>query len=137
MHRLYKIFMLFFLVCFSLEVKGQHTLTGRVTDAESNTLAFASVILLSAKDSSFVKGEITNEVGRYVIEDLETGTYQLTASMVGYEAKQPDLVTLQQDVLKLTMPDIILNEGLGLDEITIVSTRPLYEMSADRMVMNG
>lgn len=44
--------------------------------------------------ASFVKGEITNEVGGYVIENLETGTYQLTASMAGYDAKQPDLVTL-------------------------------------------
>ncbi len=137
MHKLYIFMMLFcFLVCFSLEVKGQHTLTGRVTDGEGHPLAFVTVVLHSTQDSTLIRGDITNEVGHFVFEHLETGTYRIAASMVGYEAKQPQLVNLLQGVSRLTVPDIVLNEGLGLEKVIITSTKPLYELRADRMVMN-
>jgi hypothetical protein len=70
---------LFFLPFLSgaAELSAQTTLSGKVEDAHTKAaLAFVSVILKTEKDSAFVAGAITDEVGAFVFSGLKKGNYR-------------------------------------------------------------
>ena len=59
------------------------TLRGNVTDLSGESLIQASVRVLAAKDSSLVKGAVTNAEGRFNIANVKAGKYVVEISYVG------------------------------------------------------
>lgn len=115
--------------------QAQYTLSGQVADAADKPLMYATVILLANADSAMVKGDNTNEDGRYVFKNIVEGTYRVIVSMVGYESTQTEPFTVEPG-FSPELPVIVLKEGVTLEEVTITGTTPLYELQQDRMVMN-
>ncbi|MEJ7643879.1 MAG: TonB-dependent receptor [Chryseolinea sp.] len=61
------------------------TLSGTIKDKSSTALLpYVNVQLKSATDSSFVSGTVTNEGGRYTLNNVVPGMYYLEISYVGY-----------------------------------------------------
>ncbi len=61
------------------------TLLGTVSDAGTGeALIQASVRVLASRDSSVVKGAVTNTSGRFRIEGVKAGKYIVEVSYVGY-----------------------------------------------------
>ncbi len=58
--------------------------TGTVKDSIGEPMIEATIRLLSAKDSSFVKGGTTNLNGRFTLSDVKQGSYIVQASYIGY-----------------------------------------------------
>ncbi|CAN5243148.1 TonB-dependent receptor [soil metagenome] len=123
------------LAFFTTHAQDQYTLSGRVTVAEDKPLAYATALLLSASDSTMVKGAITDEAGRYIFENIQAGTYRVSASMVGYETTQMGPFTVRQG-LSPELPVIVLKEGITLDEVRVTATKLPFELKEDRIVMN-
>ncbi len=121
-----------FIVQFSY---GQGVLEGRIQDETGGDLAFANVLLLKATDSSFVKGTITEENGRFLLENVTKNTYLLTVSMVGFETIFTERIDFE-GTSKTLLPPILRSEGLELDEVVVTSKRNLYVQKIDRMVIN-
>jgi outer membrane receptor protein involved in Fe transport len=61
------------------------TVSGLVKDAQGKPLAFVNVSVLAIRDSSTITGTITNEQGRFSINDIKTGSYLLAFSYTGLE----------------------------------------------------
>lgn len=61
-----------------------YKVTGSVIDETGKGAPFASMALLKAKDSSLVKGAITNDNGAYAFDHVAGGTYIIRATVVGY-----------------------------------------------------
>jgi outer membrane receptor protein involved in Fe transport len=59
------------------------TLTGTVTDATSKPLAFANVVLLGT-----TLGNMTDSDGKYTIQNVPVGTYNVKVSFLGYEPQE-------------------------------------------------
>jgi iron complex outermembrane receptor protein len=114
-----------------------HKVAGSVIDETGKGAPFATVALLKAKDSSLVKGAITNDNGAYIFDRVANGTYIIRATVVGYAksyskptAVSADAPEVKVAALKLTATTKVLK---GVD---ITSARPLIERKLDRMVMN-
>ena len=86
---------------------AQVSVTGKIDDGEQG-LPFANVLVLNPKDSSLVKGTITNDNGEFNLENVPSGNFLISASMVGYDKYFAPLKTANQNI---SLPDIILNES--------------------------
>ncbi len=100
------------------EVQAQELgrLTGLVTSARSS--APLSEVQVFLADSN--QGTLTGQNGRYLILNLEPGTYTVTAQRIGF-ATQTQEVTLAaggEGVVNFIMSE----EALGLDEIVVTGT---------------
>ncbi|OYU64580.1 MAG: TonB-dependent receptor, partial [Cytophagaceae bacterium BCCC1] len=83
---------LFILISVSTVSQGQGqskiTISGIIKDnSDKLPVAFVNVILKNEKDNTFVNGTISNEEGRFTINNLASGAYNLEFSMVGYKGK--------------------------------------------------
>lgn len=123
------IFFIFHFTCYS-----QNNIKGKVIGQET-TISFANTILYKASDSSFVKGNISDENGVYVFENIKNGSYYITGSLMGFTNVSSEVFDLSNGIT-LTVPDIILGEQVMLDEVLINVEKPLYEQKVDRMVIN-
>jgi outer membrane receptor protein involved in Fe transport len=70
------------------------TISGSVKNSRNKAaLPYVNVVLKAEKDSSFLLGTITNEAGRFSIAEVNSGTYFLEYSYLGFQTRtQPVLV---------------------------------------------
>jgi iron complex outermembrane recepter protein len=123
------------LLSFATFVSAQK-ISGTVTDATGKAQEFASVMLMSAKDSTLTKGAITDFDGKFDIENAVAGAYFLNVSVVGfkpYSSKSFDFDG-KNDVAVETISLKTLDTELG--QVTVVSRKPVIEIKADRTVFN-
>ena len=134
---------LFLITLFALQagaaigqaVKPTAKISGTVLDDKKQPLSYATVALLKAKDSSVVKGAITNEAGIYTFEHLNQGKYLVRVSTVGFLKAYSKPVTVSQE--NINMPAIQLTAGAKtLNAVSVTAAKPLIERKLDRMVMN-
>lgn len=69
-----------------IPVSGWSQITGTVTDQTERPLSFASVVLLTEKDSTLTAFASTDEQGQFKISTANSGKYILQVSFVGYES---------------------------------------------------
>ncbi|MEM8846049.1 MAG: outer membrane beta-barrel family protein [Bacteroidota bacterium] len=125
-------FLLLFLVC--LFMKAQE-ITGKVEDESGEALSFANILLQTKSDSTLVKGAISDEVGNYKFENVPTGVYFITASMVGFTQKSSEVFEYSENQ-SINIPTIALVAGVELDEVVVQTTKPIFVQKIDRMVIN-
>jgi|GEM_PF-146955 len=107
---------------------------GKISDADSNGIAYANVLLLNERDSILVEGAVTDELGGFVFTGIAKGTYRIESSRVGYlrSYSQPIIVS-DEGKLILSPIVLLLNE---LEEVTVKGDKPLYEMAVGKMIIN-
>ena len=108
-------------------------LKGEVKDQYSAPIPFASVFLLTVTDSTLVKGTSADEEGNFTLLGIAEGLYFLKASYVGQTSKN-----LALEIFKDTRIGalIIEQQAEELNEVTVVSTRPVVDRKVDRIVFN-
>ena len=116
-------------------IKAQNlTVSGRVTDEKNGeAMDFVNVGLMRASDTVFMRGSATGPDGRFEIRLVEPGEYLLQASFVGYETFIERLEVLDNlDNIEIKLR----SAGIRLDEVQIVSERPLYTMDGEKNMYN-
>jgi hypothetical protein len=107
---------------------------GTAGDKTGKVLINANV-LLKKKDSTLVKGSITDSAGVFSME-AKPGEYFIVVSMVGFESRQTVVFTVKENEVT-SLPEIILqNSSKDLGVVTVVAKKKLFEMQPDKMVMN-
>ncbi len=96
------------------------TLSGQVTSiAGGQALPFVNIVLKTEKDSAFVTGTITNELGRFSLPDVKSGNYRIECVSLGYKALQKPItvgaLSPFLDLGEFRMAD----EPRNLQEVTI------------------
>lgn len=112
-------------------------LSGNIQQTSGESLPFANVLLLNAKDSSLVKGTISKENGDFLFEKTKFGTYLVMTSMVGYQKKYSPVFTLSAEnaAVKLGILKVEPNSN-QLNEVTVATKRPFIEQAIDRTIVN-
>ena len=128
----FKLTFLFFLcscVCMSQNIK----ISGQVLDQNNMPISYANVILVHTEDESIIKGTITDDFGKFEIGYLNSGTYNLEISFIGYSQ-----YSTQIDLKASTILEPILLEEFSeaLDAVNIFAKRPTYKKQSDRIVFN-
>ena len=122
---------LLFLI-FSCAAYSQSELKGQIFNQNNEPVAFANVILLSAKDSTSVyKGTISEDDGKFLIENVIDSTYLLKVSFVGYAEHLQKLKVKGNTQIK----PINLDESSdALDEVVVNARKPKISRQVDRLV---
>ncbi len=104
---------------------GQTTgrITGKVTDSQTGApLPFANVSIIGT-----TYGNITNQLGEYVIDYLPVGTYDVQVSYMGYSTRRVPNVVVEPD--RSTEVNVALDpEALVADEVVVEAERPIIDV---------
>jgi iron complex outermembrane receptor protein len=118
-------------------IKPTALVSGTVLDDKGAAMPYASVGLLKAKDSSLVKGAITNETGKYKFDRVNQGNYIVSVTAMGYAKANSKVINISPDATETNIPAIKLgSSSKTLKEVNITAAKPLIERKLDRTVMN-
>ncbi len=110
------------------------TIKGKVVDDNEQPVIFAAVTLNYPKDSSLVKATITADYGIFEFNGIVSGKYILKITNIGY-ADYTRRIDLKEE--NLDFGTIYLNsEAQNLEEVTVVSEKPMVQVLADKTVFN-
>ncbi len=137
--------LLFFCIFISQSVYSQVSpntikLSGKVLcheNGELKPLSFATVRLLSPKDSTIISGTNTNESGLFELKVATDNQYLLLISCVGYRNSY-QLISVDKSLTQLTLKDIDVNEtAISLKEATVVGKRAAMVVKTDTVEFNA
>ncbi|RZJ75703.1 MAG: hypothetical protein EOO47_19445 [Flavobacterium sp.] len=122
------------MVCGVSFAQNIYKITGKIVDENAVPVPFAIVRVLNFPDTSLVKSVSSNQDGLYEINQLKSGSYLLSVSVVGYKAKKTERFSLNAD---RKMSDINI-ESLTkqLKEVSISGKKPFIEHQIDKTVLN-
>lgn len=111
---------------------------GTVKDsATERAVEFASVGLFRVKDSSVAGGSITDAKGRFTINELPPGRYQLKISFIGYRTFINSQIFISPKEYEVDIGIIKLSEAQKkLNEVTITAEKNDLITSIDRKTYN-
>ncbi len=92
---MYRIILPLIFLFFTLNVFAQETVTvsGQLFDAETKeTLPFANVAAHSFEDNALITGAITDLDGRFELQEIPLGKYEIYFSFLGYSGAQQTLL---------------------------------------------
>lgn len=112
-------------------------ISGSVMDTNNSPVMYSTVVLLNNSDSTLVKGNITDEAGAYVFDNVSDGQYLIRVSYVGFATAYSPVFTISQSQKAVILQSIQLQElSQSLEEVTITAQRALIEKQPDKLVMN-
>lgn len=123
------------LLCTSLHATWaqSYSVSGVVKDSKTGeTLPLVNVALCRTNDTLFMRGATTDFDGKFKINDVTAKPYLMLISVVGYEEYiKPITITKSIDLGTIT-----LVAGTLLQEVEIVSEKPLFSMDGEKNIYN-
>jgi hypothetical protein len=134
---------LLFLTLFALLLfnfaKAQTTggkISGSILDASKKPLDGATVVLLTAKDSTEVSKQLANPDGSFTFQSLKDNTYILKATYIGYKDYRSDNVVVSQQKPVNLSPFTLSSTGKALNEVAVTAQKSYIQQKIDRTVVN-
>lgn len=115
---------------------SQNSITGRVVDAGQEGIAYANVLLFNANDTVNLQlGTITDSLGYFVIDQVQTGQYRLVISLIGYASRSIS-VEIETN-MSLALGDLTLSEmSTILEAVVVTAQKKLIQKTASGFVVN-
>lgn len=117
------------LLAFTVMEAAAYNITGRVTDSDGEPLVRATVRLLSRRDSSVIKGALTNDNGAFRLPDVAPGRYVLQSSYIGFSPVHKTVTMGKSD---LALGAIALaDNAITLKSAVVTGVRPAIKVMED------
>ncbi|MFN8319866.1 MAG: TonB-dependent receptor [Saprospiraceae bacterium] len=121
---------------FALFPVFSQNISGLLRDENGNALEYVAVTLYQSADSMLVKGEVTDDQGSFVFNNVEPGSYYLECSFIGFDNYKSEAIQILNgknvDLATITLHPT----SQMIEEVTIKARKPLIEIQADKMVLN-
>jgi len=119
------------------EGQPKATITGQVIEKSSQSpLEFATITILSKRDSSIAGGIVTDTEGKFLVE-VRPGRYFAQVEFIGYKPFVIENIEMSRTNRN---PDLGIIELSGdaemLDEVEVVAEKSTFSMSLDKKVFN-
>ncbi len=125
------------LSCLLSSLQAQDQITGILKNNSGEPLSYANVLLLHPGDSTLVLGNVSDEKGKYILNNIPTGEYFIKVSMISYLDFFSEKIILKEGEETFQMSDIVMKENTTqLEEVQIIEKKVLFEQKIDRMVVN-
>ena len=112
-------------------------ISGRITDGLSKTIESATIALIKAQDSSVVKYAVASKEGKFVFDQVPSGTYLVSVSAVGHLKGFSTLAVISDQQPEIILGTIeLVPQAKTMGAITITARKPLIEQKIDRTVVN-
>ncbi|QQL49013.1 TonB-dependent receptor domain-containing protein [Mucilaginibacter ginkgonis] len=109
--------------------------SGSITNEAGKPADYATVSLLRQKDSTVVKGGLSDADGNYIFPNIKAGSYMIRVTNVGYQKALSAVFTVGGADVKVAAIKMV-PASKALSGVTITGTRPLIERKIDRTVLN-
>jgi hypothetical protein len=134
------VFILFFLISI-LSIRAMPfangVIKGTLVDDKKAPILFATIVLKNSTDSSLYKGEITNELGEFVFENVKPGTYFIEIGITGFEKYVKLNIDVNNEKLVTALGDIqLFPASNSLKVVTVTAEKPFIEKQAGKTVIN-
>jgi outer membrane receptor protein involved in Fe transport len=118
-------------------IAQQAEITGKIIDGATNQIVpFANAVLTSKSDSTFFMGTVSDEKGRFTIEAIKPGKYNLELSLIGYQPALLENILLQSGIRDIG-PVSLKVMTQNLDDVNIVAIKSPISYSVDRKVIDA
>ncbi len=124
------------LCCFAFTLSAQNFIKGTVVDSTNTPIPYCAMAILNAKDSSLVKGNVANESGEFIFENIKVGNYIVKFTNVGFKAGFSAPATVDSLSQLILPPQILKAEGITLKEVSVSAFKPTIEFKNGIVVMN-
>jgi len=122
------------ILVMALNGSAQHTIKGKVINKKGQEIEAVVISLMSPDKSIFIKAVVTDNLGDFSIENINSGKYILNIECLGYKALVTNIFELASDKV---FEAIILEEDTeALDEVVIKAEKPMIQVLADKTVFN-
>ncbi|EWH13954.1 TonB-dependent receptor [Cellulophaga geojensis KL-A] len=110
-------------------------LTGTIVDSETkNPLEFATLIIQDNNNPSFISGGITNKNGKFIINDIPKGNYNIKVEYISYKTYYLNNVTITKSKnLGQILLDLDVEE---LNEVELIAEKTTVELRLDKKIYN-
>ncbi|RYY18321.1 MAG: TonB-dependent receptor, partial [Chitinophagaceae bacterium] len=109
---------------------------GNIIDEQSKPLPGASVMLKKRADSAVVKIAVSDNEGNFTFENINTGTYFLNVSFVGYAQHFSNTFDVLESSQTSLSPVRLSKNTSDLKAVEVVVKKPIVEIKADKTVLN-
>lgn len=140
-----RILQVILLFCISLNINAQDirkttaTISGSVYDLSENTpIEMATISLFNLKDSTLIKGVFANKDGLFQIEKINSASYYLSVSFLGYKPVFINVPEHKFTTNKIDLGKISLdNTSVTLTTIEITAELPELVVKEDTLEYNA
>ena len=109
------------------------TVSGTVNDEANNPVAYSNILLLKSQDSTIVTGTTSDDNGKFIFNNVASGSFILKTSFVSYSDNFRNIVV---DSNRESI-NIVLKESIeALSEVELVYRKPTIDRKSDRLVFN-
>ena len=102
-------------------------LSGRVTD-ESNAVLPGVTVTATQTDTGFVRSDVTDGSGAYILSNLPTGPYRVEATLSGFRTYVQTGIVLQ--VAATPTLNVVLTVGSLEESVTVEGAAPLVDVQS-------
>jgi outer membrane cobalamin receptor len=117
-------------------IKG--SVRGKIIDSKTGKpLQYASISLTNTSWGKIIEGTITDARGRFFMNKIRSGKYQISVSYLGYDSQEIDFeLTKKKPDVKLADILMLANAEM-LSEVKISEQKPIFESKIDKIVYNA
>lgn len=117
-------------------IKGN--ISGKIVDSKTGEiLEYANISLTNIKWDKIIEGTISDAKGRFSMNKIRTGSYQISVSYIGYEIQNVNFeLTKKKPDIKLADILLVANNEM-LSEVKIKEQKPIFESKIDKIVYNA
>ncbi len=113
------------------------TIKGILLDDKKVPQPFSTVMLNNAADSTLYKGEITNDKGEFVFENVKEGTFFIQIQVIGFKKLIGHVIVVSEANNNIDLGIFSVEpQSTSLGEITVMAHKPFIERQVDKMVVN-
>jgi len=128
---------LLMLCAFTTYAQVTGTITGNIYDKSTKApIEYSSVALFSLPDSSLITGLITNTKGEYKLTDIQTGTYYISVSFLGYKDKNSKPFTISESNKNISIEPLYISpDSHMLGEVQVTAQQHQVDYKIDKKVI--
>ncbi len=134
------ILLFYMLLCLStgFAQNGKGSIKGTIIEKNShNPIEYATVALRNSSTHDILTGVITDSLGRFSLDGIKYGSYDIQCSFIGYSTYTSTVFTLNANLRSIDLGTIYLDGTAQVLDNAIVSThRSTYMQSIDKKIFN-
>ncbi len=123
---------------FTQQTTGPCKIKGRIIDSSTHQpIDYATVTVFLKGSTKVAGGIISDESGKFTIDNLQTGEYVANVDFIGYGSKRLTNIVVTDVQPVANLKDIkIASSSKKLEDVTITGNRSFMESHLDKFVFN-
>lgn len=127
-----------FIIALTISLSAQIKISGTLVDSKTGKpIEYGSIALMHAVDSSLVSGGLSNNEGKFIIDEVPPGQYFLKISFIGYGTTlTPKFAARPRNPLTDLGTIKLVSNALTTKTVEIRGEKNIIESNLDKKVIN-